>query len=195
MKNPICFIALVSISFLLACGDAATNNKQTAANNTAAVSNNNTATVSNKPSGAENASAENARQQAKSCLEAQYQADNAKYVECLHPEIIKASGGKEKVTAALNQMSKMTGKISYSSLDVSAPKEVKTIDKAMAAVVPYQMTRKNLAGEEETSKDFLIGVSEDGGKTWKFATSAMTSPLEKSFPGVKDLETPDVKMR
>jgi hypothetical protein len=190
MKNPTCLIALLAISFLSGCSDPAANNKQTTANNTAITSNNNTLTTSNKSSSPENASAENAKLQAKSCVEAQYQADNAKYVECLHPEIIKVSGGKEKVTADLNQMSKMVGKISYTSLDVSTPKEVKTIGKAMAAVVPYQMKRKNAVGEEEISKDFLIGVSEDGGKTWKFATSAMSSPLEKSFPGVKDLETP-----
>jgi len=190
MKNLIILVAL--LSFISACADN-TANKQTTSNNTQITSNNSTQATSNKSSNPENPSAQNAQQQAKTCLEAQYQPDNAKYVDCLHPEIIKASGGKEKALADLNKMFNMVGKISYTSLDVSTPKEVKTAGKGMITVVPYQMTRKAATGEDETSKDFLIGVSEDEGKTWKFATSAMYSPLEKSFPGVKDLETPEIK--
>lgn len=155
----------------------------------AAVSN----TASNKSATADPA-AENARLQAKSCLEANYQREIEKYADCLQSEIIKSQGGREKVLAGLNETRKMLGKISYNSLDVYVPSEVKTTDKAMVAVIPFKITRKNFSDENEATSDFLIGVSEDQGKTWKFATSSLFSPLEKAFPAIKDLKKPEIKM-
>ena len=195
MKTILLLLVLVQASQTPSCyqrmfGSSNTNNSNS---NTQTTSNYNAQSNSEKSTAAD-FSVENARTQAKSCVEAQYQADAAKYIECLHPEIINSEGGREKTLADLNQMFKMTGKIPYTSIEASTPKEVKKTDKAMMTVVPYQVTRKNSGGETETSKDFFIGVSEDGGKTWKFATSAKYSPLEKKFPGVKDLETPDVGM-
>jgi hypothetical protein len=190
MNKNVFIIGLLSL-ILTGCNTAGDSSASKGSANKSASSN--SPISNNSTSNAENSPAGNARLQAKNCVEAQYQADAAKFFECLHPEIVNSQGGKEKVLADLNQMFSMVGKISYSSLDVNTPKEVKASEKNFITVVPYQMTRKTSSGENKTSKDFLIGVSEDQGKTWKFATSAKYSPLEKKFPGVKDLKTPEVE--
>lgn len=188
MKKNILFIFLILAAQSFAC-----NQKTSVANTVTNTVASNTA-VSNKSAETVNPSAENARLQAKSCLESNYQGESAKYADCLQSEIIKSQGGREKVLAGLTETHKLIGKISYTSLDVSAPSEIKTTDKAMIAVIPFKITRKNFSDKNEISSDFLIGVSEDQGKTWKFATSSLFSPLEKAFPGVKDLKTPEVKL-
>jgi hypothetical protein len=86
----------------------------------------------------------------------------------------------------LNKTFQLTGKMNYSSLVVSAPTEIKTAGQVLVTVVSYKINA--------ASSDYLIGVSEDEGKTWKFAVSNFTSPLEKRFPAIKDLKKPEIKL-
>lgn len=134
---------------------------------------------------------------AKNCVQAQFDHEAEKWINCIHPKILESQpGGKEKMLKDVKELYAMTGKkIPYDSMSFDQPKEVKTLGKYKAAVVPYQIQAKDFEDKPKTSKDFLIGVSEDEGKTWKFANSSPESiaELEKTVPGVKSLETPKVE--
>lgn len=140
---------------------------------------------------------ENVRVQAKNCVQAQFDEEAEKWIDCIHPKILESQpGGKEKMLKDLKEMYAMTsGKLPYDSMNFDSPKEVKTFGKYKAAVVPYQVQSKDFDDKPNTTKGFLLGVSEDDGKTWKFANSSPQSinELDKTVPGVKSMEMPKVE--
>ena len=136
---------------------------------------------------------ENARTAAEICVKSEYAGKVAGYVDCLHPKFVEAQGGKDKVSSGLQKTLSFTGgHLSYDSMIFSPPKEVKNQDNIMYAAVPYEVTVKDMDGKPKTSKDYVVGISEDGGKTWKFLTSiaADTEPMKKAFPAINDLAKP-----
>ena len=139
--------------------------------------------------------AENARAQALGCIQAQYDYDAKKWIDCLHPKVLEAQpGGREKLLKDMQEANAMTGvsKMTYDSLNVEAPKDVKNIGNIRAVVVPYRITSKSLDNKKSTTKEHLLGISEDEGKTWKFviAYKEGIEILDKTFPGIKNIEIP-----
>lgn len=137
------------------------------------------------------------RAQAKICVEAQYNHEAKIWIDCIHPKILEAQpGGRAKMLKDLQETHALIGKkLPYDSMNFDSPKEVKTLGKFKSAVVPFQVKHKDFDDKPKTSKDFLIGVSEDEGKTWKFANSTPESInlLDKTVPGVKSLEIPKIE--
>lgn len=130
---------------------------------------------------------------AKACVQAQFDHEAEKWINCIHPKILEAQpGGKAKMLKDVQEMYALVSKkIPYDSMNFDQPKEIKTLGKYKAAMVPYQIQAKDFDDKPKTSKDFLIGVSEDEGKTWKFANSSPESiaELNKTVSGVKSMET------
>lgn len=139
----------------------------------------------------------NAGSAAKSCVQAQFDHEAEKWIDCIHPKILESQpGGREKMLKDVKEMHAMIGKkIPYDSINVDQPKEVKTFGRYKAAVVPYQVSDKDFDDKPRTTKSFLLGVSEDDGKTWKFANSSPESikELDKAVPGVSGMEMPEEK--
>lgn len=135
---------------------------------------------------------------AKGCVQAQFDQEAEKWINCIHPKILESQpGGKEKMLKDLKEIYAMTGnkKMPYDSMNFEQPKEIKTLGKHKAAVVAYQVSDKDFENKPRTTKGFLLGVSEDEGKTWKFANSSPESikELDKVVPGVSSMEMPKVE--
>ena len=94
-------------------------------------------------------------------------------VERTYPKVVEMLGGRDKmiemVRSGIEDM-KAHGNAILGA-EVSEPKEVVTVGEKQFAIVPM-IVRIQVPGGTLRSKGFLIAVSEDHGKTWKFIDGA-----------------------
>jgi hypothetical protein len=105
--------------------------------------------------------------------DATVKGDYAKVVDSTYPKVVEIIGGQEKMVAliekSMNQM-KAQG-FTLISFQAGEPKELLTEGDSTFAVVPT-ITKLTAPGGKLIARSYLLGVSSDSGKTWKFVDGA-----------------------
>ena len=137
---------------------------------------------------------ESMHQNAKKCIEATVKGDYAALVELYHPSLVEKAGGRDRlielIQKGMEEMKKQG--IQITSAKTAAPKAIVKGDKALYGVIPTTVV---LDSEDTTItlKSFLVGVSQDQGKTWVFIDGAPgPENVRLQFPDIpRDLKLPE----
>ena len=132
---------------------------------------------------------EGCRNAAKACGDAVMSRRNEQVIDCMPGEALAFYGGRAAVLAALIRgTGQMADKgISIENVELGVPSKLVPAKDKLFAVVPQSVTMKGPAGRLRTHT-FLVGVSADGGGSWKFVNGAALTreKLAKMFPMVPD---------
>jgi hypothetical protein len=132
--------------------------------------------------------ADTAKKQAQQCADAQVKKDYAKVVAFTHPALVKAAGGKEALTKALEAAMKEVAKqgVSIEKTAIRGAEEPKKVGNALVSLVTQEVTVKMPDGKM-TQESVLLGYSYDSGKNWVFADTADLdeATYHKLFPELK----------
>jgi hypothetical protein len=117
--------------------------------------------------------ADAAKKQAQQCADAQVKKDYAKVVSFTHPALVKAAGGKEALTKALEAAMKEVAKqgVSIEKTVIRGAEEPKKVGTALVSLVTQEVTIK-IPDARMTQESILLGYSYDSGKNWVFADTA-----------------------
>jgi hypothetical protein len=126
------------------------------------------------------------RQQAQAMSKAALEQDHETLVDYTHPKIVQGMGGRAKMIERLRGMAKEMEASGFTMVanEVGEPGEPVVEGSTAYVVLP---TKLQLKGPKVrgVSEGFLIGVSEDAGKTWKFIDGAgLKTPEDRkrAFP-------------
>lgn len=102
--------------------------------------------------------------------DATMKGDYAKVIDATHDGIVKVLGGREKAIQVTETAMKSVAEkgIAVTKFAVSDPGELFTEGANTFTVLPTTLEMK-APGLKIVSKSYLLGISADGGKTWKFA--------------------------
>jgi hypothetical protein len=114
-------------------------------------------------------------------------------IDMTHPKALEEMGGREKALEVIGvAMDQLKGKgVRFKVTEVGKPTVVKG-DGGHYAVAPYTM-EVTAPGKKATSRTAVVGVSVDGGKTWKFVNTDTKGEAEirKILPDLpRDLKIP-----
>ena len=95
--------------------------------------------------------------------------DVATLLEGTYPKAVEMMGGKGAAEKAIRSAMDDFGKkgITFTKAECSEPKEIQKVDGKWYAVVPMVLEMQVPNGLA-TAPSYLLGISEDGGKVWKF---------------------------
>lgn len=95
--------------------------------------------------------------------------DVAGLLEGTYPKAVAIMGGKDAAEKAIRSAMEDLGKkgVTITKAECSEPKEIQKVDGKWYAVVPM-VVEMQVPNGLATSPSYLLGVSEDGGKVWKF---------------------------
>ncbi len=104
---------------------------------------------------------------------AMIKGDHAKVVDRTYDKIVEMAGGREKMIRGIGELAKaMEAKgVKFHALNVGEPGDVLTEGKFTFVVVPTVMVMR-VPNASLTGKSFLLGISLDDGKSWKFVEGA-----------------------
>jgi hypothetical protein len=128
------------------------------------------------------------RPQAEAIAKAVLDRDHATLVDYTHPRVVEGMGGRERMIERVRGMEKEMDAAGFRMVghevgDVGEP----VVDGGTAYVVVKTTLRLAGPGTRGVSESYLLGVSDDGGKTWKFADGAGLSNPEhraRAFPNL-----------
>lgn len=107
------------------------------------------------------------------------------YVKFVHPQIIKLSGGKDKMIDAIkNSLKEIEDEgFAFNKVSIGTPSEIISTTADMESVVP-QILELKAQGGLMVATSYLLAISNDKGKTWYFIdTSGKTLDQMKTiFP-------------
>jgi hypothetical protein len=127
-----------------------------------------------------------AQKQATDMYQAFMHGDLDTFLDFTHPKVLELTGGRDKVKAGIKKFfgdTKAQG-LSVRSATVSAVRQItRSGPKAVQAILPTELVFTTPEGEMR-QPSFLLGLSADGGKTWKFVDTAKVGGdvLRKLFP-------------
>ncbi|MBV9923806.1 MAG: hypothetical protein JOZ96_02100 [Acidobacteria bacterium] len=131
------------------------------------------------------AAAAQLKAQADECGRAFVEGDFARLADYTHPKLLAKVGGREQLIAFLRQgVAEMKAQgfelLSYVN---EAPTQVLNVGRETYAVVPGKL-RARTPGGVMVSETYMIGVSADGGRRWKFVSGSSVDPakLKILFP-------------
>lgn len=103
------------------------------------------------------------------CVDATTNVDVDKVISLTHPNAIKFAGGEERMRLALRLFTTQIeqGGFSIDGVKLLEPTEIVANGRLHYAVVPYDVTI-TIQGQREAAREFVIAVSDDGGKDWRF---------------------------
>ncbi len=86
-----------------------------------------------------------------------------------HPDLVKMNGGEEFVVDDLKaeRASSSAEGLIYNSAEVKAPLKILEYNGELQAVIPVEYTMQ-LVDKEYTNKTYVLAVSKDEGKTYRF---------------------------
>jgi hypothetical protein len=122
-------------------------------------------------------------------------ADHAKVADCTHPNVVELAGGRDRAV----QFIKMTLEdmksrgTAIQSVVVGEPSEVFKQAGDVYSVVPFTL-EMDVGGQRLKQGSFLVGISSDGGRTWKFVDGNQgdRAKLERILPNLpKGLRLPE----
>lgn len=103
-------------------------------------------------------------------------------------QVVAAMGGKEALIASVRQGidGMKTSSVSFRDVEIGAPGKVEKMSNWLVSVIP-QMVTLNVPGGRLESTAYLIGISEDDGKSWAFVdstgfTNENEAALAQMFP-------------
>jgi len=105
-----------------------------------------------------------------------------------HPLVVEQLGGKEKMVAFLRtETKKMKDQgFEFKAVKIADPGELARVGKEIYVGIPLAM-EMSAPGGRLSNKGFLIGVSNDDGKTWVFIDSAPgRERIKMAFPDLPD---------
>ena len=125
--------------------------------------------------------------QADECGRAFVEGDYARLADYTHPKVLEKMGGRERLVAFLKKgVADMKAQgfetLSYENAD---PTQVLAVGRETYAVVPGKV-RVRTPGGVYAGGAFMVAVSADGGKSWKFVSGSSADPakLRILFPAV-----------
>jgi hypothetical protein len=121
--------------------------------------------------------------------EAMVKGDFARLVELTYPKLVAFAGGREKMIAFLEKdvrESKSQG-MEILSMVASNPIQLETVGKETFAIVPIVL-RMRVPKGTLLGKSFMIGITENSGKTWTFVSGDSSNPkmMKALFPEAAD---------
>ena len=116
------------------------------------------------------------KQQADDCVQAWVRQDFDAFTARIHPRVLELAGGKEGIMRLMKQeeeaMKSSGGKIMRAS--VGEAMQIRKVDSDEVAVVPESIEISGPRGLVK-AESFLLGISNDGGRTWKFVEDSGTA--------------------
>lgn len=129
-----------------------------------------------------------AKAQAEEIQTALVKGDFGKVADLTHPQVVKMLGGKDKMLAVMAESltaMKEAG-LEFKDLKIADPSDLVKAGKEMYIVVPHSLEMTG-RGKRLAVKGALVGVSEDGGKTWVFVDANVgRETIKKVLPGLPD---------
>jgi hypothetical protein len=112
--------------------------------------------------------------------DATVKGDYAKLIEHTHDGVVKALGGREAAIKGVETAMKLMKNqgIALKSFTVGEPGEFSTEGANTFVVVPTSI-EMTMPGGNALTKSYVLGISSDGGKSWKFADGAGMDNKEK----------------
>jgi len=119
---------------------------------------------------------ERCRQQAKACSTALLTSTDPHAIDCMAEDAIAYFGRDQLVIALAAAKSEFerTG-LSFERVEVDPPQRTVSSGDQLFAIVPTHVTMKVPQGHI-ASASYLLGVSKDGGATWRFVDGAGLRP-------------------
>jgi hypothetical protein len=126
------------------------------------------------------------------CAKALLAGQEERVLDCMPEVVVAALGGRDSAIGALTSAKTMNDKgVSIESVDVLAPRQIKSDRNQLYVVVPQDVTLKAPSGHLRTH-GFLLAVSDDG-TSWKVVDGDVLKPdlRAKAFPDLpSDLVLP-----
>jgi hypothetical protein len=127
-----------------------------------------------------------ARAQAQQMYEAFVGGDMDGFVQYMHPRVIRLAGGKGKIISMMkNLMAEMrsNGLVIRGASVAAAQQIVRPRAGVAQAILPMDLLVDG-NGKRYRQPSFLLGLSSDGGQTWKFADTGQIGgdAIRKVFP-------------
>lgn len=143
------------------------------------------------------AAAKRLRQQAGECSRAFVEGDYERLADCTHTKVVELMGGREKMVESVRgEVAEMKADgFEPLTYETGEPSQVLRVGSATYAVVPAKL-RLRTKGTVYVSDSFMVGVSADGGKSWRFVSGAGADPvrLKLLLPDAADkLKLPTVR--
>ncbi len=151
---------------------------------------------SSKPLDREQAQ-KNMQSQAGEVRQAMLKEDHRKMAELSHPMLVENLGGTDQFVKKLTTMAaEMKGQgFRFVEIKLGEPSKLVEASGDLYGVIPFTLLMTGPGGKKGTTPSYLIAVSTDGGRTWKFLDgSGIASDPSKlkvilpNFP--KELELP-----
>jgi hypothetical protein len=125
--------------------------------------------------------------QAEEVRQALLAGDPVKMIDRTHPKVIRMLGGREAAIERLRgEMEALKGKKGkIKSMTFEGTPDLASSQDEWYGVLPT-LTEMEIGGAQAGGKSFLLGISEDGGRTWTFAdgTEAASPAFRKLFPNI-----------
>ena len=130
----------------------------------------------------DDAAAAQLKAQAEACSRAFVEGDYERLTDYTHTKIVEMAGGREKMVEFVRKGVAEMKADGFEPLSyvTSEPTQVIEVGGQTYAVVP---ARLRLRAKETVyvSESFLLGVSDDGGKTWKFVSGSVDPSTLKTL--------------
>lgn len=132
------------------------------------------------------------RAQAEEVGKAMIREDHERMAELVHPTLLNQMGGSANFIKRLNDIAAEVKKagVHYRDVEFSVEPNAVQVGTEWYAVVPYELKFDGPKLVRGSKPSYLIGVSEDGGHTWKFVDGNgiaenpdMLPAILPNFPG------------
>jgi len=117
--------------------------------------------------------------------------NHEKLIDLTHPKVVEITGGRAKMLKILKEIATELADqgIKFESIDLETPEPIVVSGTHEFSVVPYVL-RISKGKTKLRQKNYLLGVSADAGKTWRFINGPIPDSLRKAiddFPAKLEL--------
>lgn len=119
------------------------------------------------------------------------------FLKFMHPKIVEMAGGSDKMIQQMDTVNAMAKKFGaeIKKITIGNPGKIISYKKELQAILP-QTTEMTSAFGDLALESTLVAISADGGKTWKFIDTSVTSvkQLKQAMPELSpELQIPAPK--
>lgn len=135
----------------------------------------------------------NLNKQANEMVSAVKKRDYKTLLTFTHPKVVSAMGGNEKAAAGLKASMKVLEdqNINFTKMEVGSVTQSLVSGKTIQCIIP-QLVEIQMGTKKAKAKNYLFGISYNGGKNWYFLdTAPLKGDVRKLIPEAsKDLIIP-----